>query len=178
MATNFETEFRVTPNRLVKGMTWGVALMFLCMGTIIPLATYLYDEEGSYVGLMLLIMFAALFSAILAGAWAYSPRSYYLSDKVIRIDRPINSITIPMNKIKKVEEIDFNPLKTIKKWGNSGLFSMTGSFYNKTHGNFWMYAKNDNFVMIHANKKYVLSPDDKELFIKTIGGKIERIKKK
>lgn len=178
MATTFETEYKVTPNRLVKGMTWGFALMFLCMIVIIPLATYIYDEEGSYIWLMLLIMFAAIFSAVFTGAWAYSPRAYFLSDKGIRIDRPINSITIPMKEINKVEEIDFNPLKTLKKWGNSGLFSMTGSFYNKTHGNFWMYAKNDNYVMIHADKKYVLSPDDKEFFIKTIEGKTERIKKK
>ncbi len=172
MDTTFETEYKVTPNRLVNGMTWGLSLMLLCMAIIIPLMTYIYEEEGSYVWLMLLIMFAMLFSAILAGAWAYSPRTYFLSDKGIRIDRPINSITIPLKKIKKVEDIKLNIFKTLRKWGNSGLFSVSGSFYNKTHGNFWIYAKNDNYVMLHAEKKYVISPDDKELFIQAVAGKI------
>ena len=178
MASTFETEYTVTPNRLVKGVTWGVNLMFLCMIIIIPFATYIYDEEGSYVWLLLLILFAVIFSGILVGAWVYSPKAYFLSDKDIRIERPINSMTIPLKSIKKVESIEINLFKTIRKWGNGGLYSMTGSFYNRTHGSFWMYAKNDNYVMIHADEKYVVSPDDKALFIQSVEGKLEKLSPK
>jgi len=39
---------------------------------------------------------------------------------------------------------------------------------------FLMYAKNDKFVMIYADKKYVLSPDEKERFIIEVKNKLEK----
>jgi hypothetical protein len=173
----FETEFQVTPNNLVKGMTWGLGLLFLCMGIFIPLLTFLYANEEEYLWLFLLILFSVIFGLTYIGAWAYSVQTYFVSDKNIRIQRPINSISIPVNKIKKIEPFKLNVFKTIRKWGNSGIFSITGLLYTKEHGDFWVYAKNDNYVMIYADKKYVLSPDDKELFIQTVKSRIEKSKK-
>ena len=167
----FETEFKVTPNNLVKSMTWGFGLVFLCMGIFIPLLTFLYANEEEYLWLFLLILFSVIFGSTYISAWAYSPQTYFVSDRSIRIQRPVKSISIPINKIKKIEPTEINVFKTIRKWGNSGLF------YTKQNGDFWVYAKNNNFVMIHADKKYVLSPDDKELFIQTVTSRIEKSKK-
>lgn len=173
----FETEFKVTPNNLVKGMTWGIGLLFLCMTIIIPFLLYSFAPEEEFISIILLILFTVTFSISLIGAWVYSPQTYFVSDKNIRIQRPINSISIPVHKIKKIEPFKFNVFKTIRKWGNSGIFSITGLLYTKEHGDFWVYAKNDNYVMIYADKKYVLSPDDKELFIQTVTSRIEKSKK-
>ncbi|MCK5561051.1 MAG: hypothetical protein KAJ51_10675, partial [Thermoplasmata archaeon] len=95
----------------------------------------------------------------------YSPKKYTLSEKEIRIIRPISSISIPINEINKVEDKEINVFKTIRLWANGGVFSLSGVFYNKQDGKFWMYAKNSRYIMIHARKKYVLSPDEKEQFI-------------
>ena len=174
----FETEFKVTPSTLVKGVTWGILLLFICMTILIPSSIYLFEEaEAEYLWLYLFIIFAATFSVIFIGAWAYSPQTYFVSDKNIRIKRPVNSISIPIKKTVKIEPIDINKFKTFRKWGNGGIFSSTGLFYTKEHGDFWIYTKNDNYVMVHADKKYVLSPDDKELFIHTVTSKLGREKK-
>jgi hypothetical protein len=173
----FETEFQVTPNTLVKGVTWGLGLLFLCIIIFIPLATYLYEDEVEFLWLYLLILFTLIFASTYIGAWAYSPQTYFVSDKTIRIQRPVKSISIPVNKLTRIEPIKINVFKTIRKWGNGGLFSITGLFYTKEHGDFWVYAKNNNYIMLYADKKYVLSPDDKELFMQTVKSKIERNKK-
>ena len=73
-----------------------------------------------------------------------------------------------------MEDRVINPLRTIRLWANGGLFSLSGIFYNKTDGKFLMYAKNEKYVMIYADKKYVLSPDEKEQFIIEVENKLEK----
>jgi hypothetical protein len=173
----FETEFKVTPNNLVNGVTWGIGILFLCMGAIIPYFTYQYEKDEKFLWLYLLILFSLIFGLTYIGAWLYSPQTYFVSDKNIRIQRPVKPIIIPFTEINMVETTDINPLKTIRKWGNGGIFSIMGLFHSKKDGDFWVYAKNNNYIMIHADKKYVVSPDDKELFIQYVQSKIDRQKK-
>jgi hypothetical protein len=124
---------------------------------------------------------AALFGGIdvgvIYGTWAFAPTKYSLTDKEIIIRRPAKDLVIPLSELTKVEKKDIKVFKTIRTAGNGGLFAFTGSFYNKADGTFWMYCKNKNYVMLHGKKKYVLSPDDKELFITDISAKMEKIKK-
>jgi len=176
MAELFETEYQISPSNLVKGVTWGVSFLFIIMIVIIPTITFYLDDDLT-LALRLFVLFLGIMIPILAGAWAYSPKKYIITEKNIRIVRPVNTIEIPINKVKKVEEKDVNVFKTVRTWGNGGLFSFTGAFYNKTDGKFWMYAKNSNYVMIYADKKLILSPDDKELFINQIRSYIKKYSK-
>ena len=177
MAELFETEYQITPSNLVKGVTWGISFMFIIMIIIIPTITYYFDDD-LILALLLFILFLGIMVPTLAGSWAYSPKKYIGTERSIKIVRPVNIIEIPINKMDKVEEKDMNVFKTIRTWGNGGLFSFTGAFYNKTDGKFWMYAKNSNYVMIYTDKKYIVSPDDKELFINQIRSYIKKYGKK
>ncbi len=175
MNTMLGTGYQITPGRFVKVTIALVILLFTVFSIIIPY--FIYLDEG--VGWTLYITTAILLATyipILLLAWAYSPQKYILSEKGITIKRPIKPIFIPVEKIRKVEEKDFKSYKLIRKWRNGGLFSITGSFWSKEEGTMHFYAKNGNYVMIHADKKYVLSPDDRFQFVNQLEKYMERRK--
>ena len=170
-----ENEYTITPGTLVKGVTGFIIILFVLMATVIPYTIYFYEDE-IFFSIMFLILMLSIFIPVLVGSWAYSPQKYVVSEKGLQIVRPINAISIPLKTIIKIEDREINPLKTIRLWGNGGVFSLSGSFYNKSDGKFWMYAKNNKFVMVHADKKYVISPDEKEMFMIELSNKIEKPK--
>lgn len=159
-----ETEYSVTAGRFVRGMTYFVIILFLALLIIIPYFIYLDEGLGAafYATLAILL---AVYIPLLILSWAFSPSKYIVSEEGVKIERPLRPLFIPMETIKKVEEKDFRNYKLIRKFGNGGLFSQTGSFWNKKEGTMYFYAKNSNYVMIYADKKYVLSPDERFQFI-------------
>lgn len=177
MTEVFKTEFNITPGSLIKGMTGFVIILFIFIVFIIPLIIYYFENE-IFPALLVNILTLIIFIPMFIFSWAYSPKSYSVSEKGIGIHRPLSSIFIPLNEIKKVEDKEISAFKTIRLWANGGIFSLSGAFYNKQDGKFWMYAKNNRYVMIHANKKYVVSPDEKEQFIIKIKNHLGRLKRK
>ena len=177
MTDIFQNEYTITSGRLVKGMTGFVIILFLIIGILVPYSVY-YEEGDIVLASFMTVLLISIFLPILIGAWIYSPKKYIVSEKGIRIIRPVGPIIIPIEQINSVEEKDINEFKTIRLWANGGLFSLTGAYYNKTDGKFWMYTKNNNYVMIQASKKYVLSPDEKERFIIEVKNIISRYGKK
>jgi hypothetical protein len=164
MPGSLETDFEIGMGNMVKGMTGFVFVLFIILTFILPIT--IYDLEGEfYVSLYIFILLTIIFIPIFIGGYIYSPTKYTLSEDEIKIIRPVSSISIPIYEIKKVEDKEINVFKTIRLWANGGVFSLSGAYYNKQDGKFWMYAKNSRYVMIHAKKKYVLSPDEKEQFI-------------
>lgn len=170
-------EYEVTPGKMVRGLTIGVILLFIALGVGIPLLIYYIDGMG-FVLMLTTVFQVALFLVILLLSLAYSPRFYLLSEKGVTIDMPIKPVSIPIGTITKVEERDFKAHKLVKKWGNSGLFSISGNFWDKAEGNMKFYAKNNNYVMIYAEHKYVLSPDDRFLFVSHLRNYVEKRGKK
>ena len=177
MAELLETEYTITPGTLVKGMTAFVIIIFIVIGIVVS-TSILFLEEDFMAFLFMIILLPCVFIPILAGAWVYSPQKYFVSENKIKIVRPVNTITIPISKITNIEDKEINAFKTIRLWANGGLFSFTGTFYNKADGKFQMHAKNNRYIMIHADNKYVLSPDDKEQFIIQVKNNIGRHEKK
>ena len=177
MSELLEREYTITPSGLVRGLTWFIIILFISMTTLIPGSIYYFEKE-IFVALLVFILLIIIYPSVLAGSWAYSPQKYITTEHDIKIIRPVSPITIKIAELTEVEEKDINVFKTIRVLGNGGLFAFTGTFYNKADGKFWMYAKNKNYVMLHTkDKKYVLSPDDKEQFMIELRNKMARIKK-
>jgi len=75
---------------------------------------------------------------------------------------------IKKDTILEVKNIEYSDLRfSIKTFGNGGLFGFSGSFRNKKFDDMtWFLTRKDTLVMIVTQKqKFVLSPDDRELFI-------------
>jgi len=173
MSDLFEIEYKVSSGKIVKRITFFVVILFIFLGVGIPALLY-FIEGFTQVFLLTTALTLVIYASILGGVWAFSVQSYSISEKAITINRPIKSFTIPVNTITSIEERDFKFGKLRKKMGNNGLFSFTGSFYTKEDGTMWFYAKNANYVLIHADKKYVLSPDDRFMFMNQIKKYIDR----
>jgi hypothetical protein len=177
MKISLEMEYSITPGKMVKGITIFIVILFSFLEVFIPFSIYYFENEVQ-AAILIFIFFTVLFISILGGTWVYSPQKYSLSNEEIKIVRPISTFSIPMDKIVKIEDRTYSPLKLWKMGGNGGLFSLTGSFYTKEDGKFWMYAKNDNYVMIYTiDTKYVLSPDEKDQFIIDVKNRMDKIKK-
>jgi hypothetical protein len=179
MPAALEREYHITAGSLVKSMTGFVIALFIFLTLFMPFVIYyLEPEEGILPAIMIVIIDLVVFIPILIGAWVYSPKKYVVSEAIVHILRPIRSIMIPIKDITSVEEKEVSVFKTVRLWANGGIFSMTGAYYNKSNGKFWMYVKNNNYVMITADKKYVLSPDEKEQFIIQLKNHIGKYNKK
>ncbi len=164
-----EREYSVTADRYVKSVTIGVIALLASFFVLIPL--YIYVKKGNFSDIYYVIaLMLALYIPIILGAWAYSPQKYIVSDKEIIIKRPLKSIEIPVERISRIEKSDLNAMRALRLFGNGGLFSITGRFWSKELGTMYFYAKNRNYVLIHADKLYVLSPDKRDEFIEHLRG--------
>lgn len=171
----FGTEYTVTPARFIMALTWIIALMFVVLAAVI--SPVIYITEGDLIGaIAFLLLIAGIGIPVFAVSWYYSPEKYTTSERGITIIRPVGDIVIPIEEITKVEPKDYRSWKLLRTWGNGGLFSISGKFWNKTDGSFWCYGKNNNFVMIHAKSKWVVTPDDMNLFITDVKGKMDKVK--
>lgn len=168
-----KTEYPVSRGKLVSSVTAVINGMFLFMAVIIPWTVYYYENDIWGAAYMIVLM-GGIFAGTAGGAWYYSPKKYTVSERAVTVIRPAKNLVIPIDTIEMVEDKTVSMFKTLKTFGNGGYFSFSGSFYNKQDGKFVMSAKNANYVMIHADKKYVLSPDEKDRFILDVQKKLER----
>jgi hypothetical protein len=113
---------------------------------------------------------ASLF--ILALAYAYSPRSYAISDRTIFVRRWIGSARIPLEHIREARRVtDADLRSTIRLWGSGGAFGYYGLFRTSKLGNCsWYVTNRQNAVLVITDRKTALfSPDDVNGFLAAVG---------
>jgi hypothetical protein len=105
-------------------------------------------------------------------AFIFRPVSYEITNDSLIIHRPAKDITIPRERLNKVEIIDKEKMKSkTAVLGISGLFGYFGKFENKSIGNFTLYATRRNkTVLIETsdNKKVIVTPDKPSKFVKQL----------
>jgi len=178
MSEIYGTDYSVSPTKFVTGLTYGLALVFIILGTIVPFIILLDDEGGLLPAVLFTLLMAGIMIPVYYISWVYSPKKYIISERGVSIIRPKNDIVIPMEEISKVEEREFKNYKMLRKWGNGGLYSVSGKFWTKADGTFWAYGKNNNWVMIHAKSNWAVSPDERELFMTDLKGRIEKFRRR
>lgn len=158
---------------------YGKSTKYITIFTILLLAGmallfFFMNREISYLSA---IIFAFLAMGIIFFSYAFSPLSYTLNHKEIKITRMIKSISIPLSGVKDVK---FDPpsgnLRAVRLFGSGGLFGYYGRFKSSHLGVHYRYLTDcKRSVVIHAEKTYVISPDKPEMFVELVK---ERINKK
>ncbi|MHB0998349.1 MAG: PH domain-containing protein [Armatimonadota bacterium] len=95
------------------------------------------------------------------------PLRYELGSESIKIVRgwPYQTITIPISSVSSVDKGDYFGLLA-RIFGVGGIFSMSGPFWIIGLGIVHTAITNSKrMVLIVANKKYIISPSDPDLFI-------------
>ena len=151
----------------VWGLTAGLTVMLVGVALLLGVVGWFVPYWSIRIGLCLAIV---LCLSILVGTYLYSPRAYRIENSALVIERPIGDVTIPFTSVRSVAPMDECLAGSWKTLGNSGLFGIYGTFYNKKLGHFRMYAqRTSRAVILHTDRESIIvTPDDGERFIREL----------
>ncbi len=145
-------------------LSWGItiAVTVLLVACLIPA----YHEPSAFI-ILLIVLLILYISALF-----FAPIAISADEKEVKVHAKLNSLSIPVGKIAKVER--YRPLPgTIRTCASGGFMGFWGLFHDpviKSFTGFW--GKKDDCFLITLNdgKKYLLgcqNPDEILNFIKT-----------
>jgi hypothetical protein len=122
-----------------------------------------YGDSARWIW-MLLMMGMPL--CIFFGGLLFMIRGYELTNDALYVKRLLWRTKIDLYGLKSV---DVNPkamAKSLRTFGNGGLFSICGAFWNRSLGHYRAYATDpqNSVVLILKNKVAVITPQDPEKF--------------
>ena len=106
---------------------------------------------------------AGLWLALIAGAFAYSPRGFAILERCIVVKRLVGNVRIPLEQVREARVTARDDFRgCIRLWGNGGLFGYYGLFRTSKLGKCSFYITNRTLsvVVVTAAKTVVVSPDD------------------
>lgn len=106
--------------------------------------------------------------------YSFSPKNYAITEEYVIVNRLFSNKEIKLSSIQKIQELNNNELKwSIRTFGVGGLFGYFGTFWISKLGSMTWYAtKINNAVLIETETtKFVLTPDEQEIFIRELKSK-------
>ncbi len=146
---------------------WGRPLILISTAaTLICLGVAIFSWQRGHDGLLrfwlpLLLPFAAL---------PFMVRGYRVISGALMVRRLLWETRIPLaGPVSAAREPEIMK-GCLRLFGNGGLFSFTGSFWDRTHGMFRVFATNtqDMVVLKIGRRTIVVSPDRPLEFIATL----------
>ena len=151
---------------------WGMSLLVMTtVGCTILLAVPFISvvaqpqKDSLWRVLTIVLPLVILFVTLL-----YSVRGYLLTDSTLQVQRLGWSSKIELTNLINVE-IDPQAMeRSIRLWGNGGLFSFTGNFRNHKLGFYQAYATDPHRAVIlkFPQCTIVLTPDNPERFVSEV----------
>lgn len=142
------TTFSVTYDRSTKIVSAAV------VATLLPAA--LVAHSGIATGMAILVIFLS---------YAYSPRGYTLSERVLTVNRLIGNVRIGLDHLQEVRATAAGDMRwRLPMWGSGGLFGYYGLYHTAGLGKCTWYVTDRSkcVVVITREKTVVLSPGDVE----------------
>jgi hypothetical protein len=161
------THYRATWSPLLRIVS--VAVSLLCVGVAIQerhaLSSVDFRSMDFWFGLLPL--------ALLMGTALCTVRGYSLTPDAILIHRLCWKTKLPRQGLESAEYQPGILRRSLRTFGNGGLFSFTGWFHNHTLGTYRAYATDIHrtVVLRLSEKTIVLTPDDPERFVSELMGK-------
>jgi len=112
---------------------------------------------------------------LLVTAALFTIRGYYLTDKNLVIQRLFWKTKIDLTGLMRIEKDTVAMKKSIRTFGNGGLFSLSGWFRNCKLGNYRAWATDPKraVVLRFQNRTLVITPDNADRFIEKIRQQIK-----
>jgi hypothetical protein len=154
----------------VTAATWilliGESTLFIYLFMIaIPLSS---------LGIILAVFISCVSLIVLLIPYLFRPRGFRLTSEDLKIERPLNTITIPHNQILHVQ-IGKWTWKAVRLGGSGGLYGYLGLYHLFGIGKVWMYTTNRHkMILIETKngKKYAFSPENPEDFVSQLQKKV------
>lgn len=157
---------------------WGRTLLIASSFTTLLLLSAAFGMASGWRQLRLFTMPPALPAVmpllILAGALPFIIRGYVITKDGILIRRLWWNTVL---RFEDIESAEAEPLAlggSLRTWGNGGLYSFTGHYWNNQFGYFRAYVTdlNRTVVVTLKSRTVVLSPDDPEAFARIISSRL------
>ncbi len=149
-------------SRLLKWVSLGVSGILIGVVFLVArdLATSSWIRALAVLGTLAAVLLSALFTI----------RGYELDGAVLRIRRLLWSTLLELDGLRSVEADPEAMKRSLRLFGNGGLFSFTGLFRSKKLGNYRAYVTDPGraVVLKFGNRTVVVSPGDPTLFARRI----------
>lgn len=107
---------------------------------------------------------------ILLTSVVFSIRGYVIADNTLYVQRLGWNTKIDLHGLIAAD-IDSQAMqKSFRKWGNGGLFSFSGKYYNRRLGNYEAYATDPQkaIVLKFRDRTLIITPERPERFVAQI----------
>ena len=158
------THYRATWSPLLRVVSGGATL--LCVSIVLHEWPSLLSGDFRQLPFWL----AVLPLGLLIGAALCTVRGYSVTPDAILIHRLGWKTQLSRQALESVEYRPGLLSRSLRTFGNGGLFSFTGWYYNRDLGAFRAYATDSqrSVVLWIRGKKFVLSPDEPERFVREL----------
>lgn len=165
MNTPLPQTFSAPWGKMLKGTSLFIALVFAAM----LLADWHFLRGPKMPPLMWPVSAFGIL-AVMLGALPFVVRSYTVTAEGILIHRLWWNTALPLADILSAEVMPSVMSKSIRTFGNGGMFSFNGFYWNKRLGNYKAYVNDLNRTVVVRTKKRtaVLSPDDPQAFVDAV----------
>lgn len=141
-----------------------VAILLLVCGSIAALV-----PAWPWAGLPLVLgIFLPL--VILLGSALFIVRGYELDSTELRIQRLVWVTTIPLAGLERAWRDPTSLFRSLRLFGNGGLFSISGLFWNRNLGRYRAFATHPKRAVVLGlgHRKVVVTPEDPERFLREL----------
>jgi hypothetical protein len=154
--------FTATMDSLAKTLTF-VVLVILVIPFITIVSQYIRIHEP------LLLLGPAIVALVLFITMLYRPKEYLLDAEGLHIIRPMNSVHIPLYKIRSIMPVTTKELGFgLRAFGSGGFLGYFGVFYYRNYGRVMLYATDRSkmlLITLDNDRRIIISPDDTDGFM-------------
>lgn len=142
-----------------------IIVTVLCVGASVMTLVFPHDLNPALIASGLLPV------GILLGCLPFVVRSYTITEDAVLIRRLWWDTRLERAGLKSAEVVPKAMRGSIRTCGNGGCYSFTGWYWNRKLGFYraWVTDLKRTVVLGFSSRRVVISPDDPEDFVKTLG---------
>ena len=155
--------------RFAASWSWSLKLVTFSISAILLAVAFhilRFTENGIPIALVLAGVAPLV---LLVVAMLFIIKGYVINDQQLLVERPGWDYVIELGELQQVY-VDPNAMaRSLRLFGNGGLFCFAGLFQNKTLGRYRVFATNPRnaVVLKFPARTIVVSPDNPEKFVST-----------
>ncbi|MCW5552404.1 MAG: hypothetical protein KIS67_09565 [Verrucomicrobiae bacterium] len=158
------SQFGAPWSRGVKFATSAAGLLLVGLSVILPLTIPRAAIWAAFLGPGIMLVTFSLVAL-------FCVRGYTLRHRELLIQRSFWQTRLSLKELQRAYVEPAAMKKTIRSCGNGGFMAYTGWFYNKRLGHYRAFVTDParSVVLEFAKRKVVVSPDDPDAFVRTLG---------
>jgi len=165
-----ERRFELPWDRTLRVTTTLYVLLLLGLGLGVG-AILLAQADGDPVARLAGLAPLLVMAGAIPLTWALAPRALVVGQGLLRIERPLRPVELPLSEVRVVGRLPREALSGLLRTGGSGgAFGYYGRYWSRRLGAIRLYAtRRDEYVLVDtATGRFVVTPDDPDAFVAAV----------